>query len=153
MQAEIKQKHMDTTAVYRGKSDITRDCVTGKLRFLRMANEPIPDDCAVIPVFDEEDEPLENNALFKDWDAFSAVALIFIGTASPQALREKAMAYQLPLLLLQTLPAAHPGFPSCSDASRRNFRYRRFYRPAEASRSDQNCPRYIPFWRKRRIFP
>lgn len=94
-----------TPAVYRGKSYVTRECLTGRLCFPSSSTPLCAQGGAQIAVLDEESA---RHFLASD-DAPSASAVIFIGEHPPQALCTFAVLHALPLLILARLSPAHDG--------------------------------------------
>lgn len=96
-----------TTAVYRGKSYVTCECVTGKLFFLRTSenekNTALPHG-AVIAVITSYTETTYMTA---DDSAFSAVAAIFVGERPSEALCTYVSHQGIPFLILGRLSEEH----------------------------------------------
>ncbi len=91
-------------AVYRGKSYVTRECITGKLAFWAKDGHAAHPH-ATIAVLTPETEA----KYLASGDDASTVAAVFIGEHPSEALCAHACAKELPLLILGKLSAAHDG--------------------------------------------
>ena len=96
-----------TTAVYRGKSYVTCECVTGRLSFLDKESKTSSPRGAVIAVITPRTETTVMTMV--DNEAFSAVAAVFIGEHPSEALCAYAGQHGLPLLILGRLSEEHNG--------------------------------------------
>ncbi len=93
-----------TTAVYRGKSYVTRECITGKLSFFVKGGQTVARDATIAVL-----TPSTEAAFLATNDASSTVAAVFIGERPSDALCTYAGKHELPLLILGKLSPEHNG--------------------------------------------
>lgn len=93
-----------TPAIYRGKSYVTRECITGKLSFWT-AKKHAPQIDATIAVLSSATE----SAYLASGDDASTVAAVFIGDHPSESLCAYACVRELPLLILSHLDPIHDG--------------------------------------------
>lgn len=104
MEKEQRPLLKHTSAIYRGKSYIARDCITGKLCFLRADSMEKNEKSARIAVIGKEDVPSGLSVL---QEIPSVVAILFVGEILPKELCDFAAERSLPLLILSAFPCAH----------------------------------------------
>ncbi len=93
-----------TPAVYRGKSYVARECITGKLSFWTAEKQSMQAN-ATIAVLSSATEAV----YLASGDETSTVAVIFIGDHPSEALCAYASTRELPLLILTMLGSVHDG--------------------------------------------
>ncbi len=92
-----------TSAVYRGKSYVTSECITGKLGFWR--TEKSFDGAQIAVLFSDTEAAFLHAADV----ASSTVAVIFVGEVPSELLCDYAVRHELPLLILGKLSHEHNG--------------------------------------------
>ena len=92
-----------TTTIYRGKSYVTRECITGRLFFWNRHRAWSTKEGPIIVLLDEKSE----RAYLTAGDDLATVAIVFIGNTPSDALCSYACQKELPMLILNKLAAEH----------------------------------------------
>lgn len=106
MEKEERAFLKHTSTVYRGKSYIARECITGKLRVFDTDSREQNKKSALIAVIEQESAHTGLSLLS---DTPSAVAVLFVGEILPKSLSDYAAERSLPLLILSAFSHAHDG--------------------------------------------